>query len=403
MIQRLYTKAIFVLLLVALVPGYPRMLVLGNVINVQAWTSVLLLVLLLGHFVVRRGKSIYVIYLAALFLCGAMLGYVVTGDFGLVLAHAYSFLPFINAFLLLELNIGFSFRPVLLGLTVCAAVGVITANFIHWFRPETLGLLLKEEEDVSGVIKLGRVSWAGYVIALPLIAQLGFLSIYTRKQRFIVLFCVPIILVGAVLTFSRTTLIALVSLLCFVLYSRRREMGLKGVTLVGLMCLGGSAFISWWSQINPNLTNLINYRILHFFSGSSEISGDFSTRQILYSEYLDRLTHSYFLGQGLGVPMSTYFGATSWVDITLVSFAGPFGVFGVALFVVFLRRVYARINTHIDDQGVRRLLVLVLFLALAISLNDDIWSHKSFAVYFIYIINSYRGDVSAARAHMRPA
>lgn len=390
MVTRIYRGAVFILLLVILLPGYPRALVLGRVINVQAWTSVLLLFLLGGHFAIRHGKSVYILFLVALFLYAGLLGYINGGDSRFAANQAFVFAPFIIAFLLLELDVGTSFRTALFWLTLCGAVGAIAANAIQVFHPELLRILLKDEDDVTGIINLGRVGWAGYIITLPVIAQLGFLDMYSRRQRLIVLTCIPIVLAGALLTFNRTLTVALVVMLAYLLYANRRKFRLKVVATLGLMWVAGSYFITWWGAANPALADLTNNRIVSFFSGSSAVSADVSIRMILYGEYLERLKSSYMLGQGIGVPVSTSFGDAAWADVTLVTFAVPFGVFGLALFALFLKRLYARITTTIDDQRVRRLFVLVFLLGLAISLNDDIWSHKFFVVYLVFVVNSYR-------------
>ncbi len=389
MVTRIYRGAVFILLLVILLPGYPRALVLGRVVNVQAWASMLLLFLLGGHFAIRHEKSVYILFLLALFLCAGLLGYVNGGDLRFAKNHAFAFAPFIIAFLLLELDVGTSFRTALFWLTLCGAVGAIAANVIHVFHPELLQILLNEEDDVTAIIDLGRVSWAGYIITLPVIAQLGFLDMYSRRQRLIVLTCIPIVLAGALLTFNRTWTVALVVMLAYLLYANRRKFRLKVVATLGLMWVAGSYFITWWGAANPALADLINNRIVSFFSGSSDVSTDVSNRMILYGEYLERLKSSHMLGQGIGVPISTFRGDAAWADVTLVTFAVPFGVFGLALFFLFLKRLYARITTTIDDARVRRLFMLVFVLGLAISLNDDIWSHKFFVVYLVFLVNSY--------------
>lgn len=394
MSRELYATSILLILALSLLPGYARASVGGRIVNVEAWTNVVLLAILSTHFLIRPKKSAYILYLAALFFCAAMLGYVSSGDSEAVVKHAFSFAPFVVAFLLLELDVGTSFRGSLLALSAAAAIGAIMANVIQWFRPDLLGLVLKEEDDIAAVLTWGRVSWSGYVATLPLLAQLGFLNIYAPAHRGLALVSISIILVGTVLTFNRTTLVAVVVLLGYLLVSRRRDIGLGGLVLLGVACAGASAFLSWWSQVNPNLMHLIEYRIFSFISGDVNVAGDVSTRQGLYSEYLERLTHSLFLGQGLGVPLSTFLGSAMWADVTFVSVAIPFGVFGIALFIAFLRRLYTRIQTRMREPRIQRLFVLVFVLALAVSLNDDIWTHKNFIIYFVFLVNSYcRGSV----------
>ena len=381
-------KIVFLLIALPLLAGYNRALIGGTVINVQAWASVLLLAMLAGRFVLRRQKSVSILFLSALFVIYALIGYMTVGDFTPVIAHAFTFAPFIVAFLLVELRVGHDFSKVMCYLTVCAAVGAIAANVIHVFHPETLGLLLKEDDDLDTVLSVGRVGWAGYVLALPLVAQLGFLDIYSRSQRRLVLLSLPIVIAGALLTFNRTLLIALLAMFIYLLVSFRRQIRFKVIALIAVVFTAGGYFLSWWSETNPILLDLFDYRILGFLTGTSDTSGDIGTRYILYGEYWDRLKHSYFLGQGLGVPVSTFLGPSSWIDISLLSFALPFGILGVLLFSDFIKKIYLRIRTHIENDKVQRLFVVVLFLGLGMSLNDDIWSHKYFSVYFVYMINA---------------
>jgi hypothetical protein len=408
MIRTIFDKIVFAAIVLPLLPGLPRAVILGRVVNVQAWANILLLALLGTYFLVRRQKSTFVLFVAAIFICYSLIGYVATGDAAVVVSHGFMLAPFVVATLLLALRVGYSFSTVVIALTVCAATGAIVANVIHFFHPNTLELLLREEEDIGGVISLGRVSWSGYVLALPLVAQLGFLRIYSPKQRAFVLAGVPIVLFGALLTFNRTLLIALLGLSFYLLVSMRKDIRLRGVVLIGLLVLATSYFIQWWSEINPSLFHLIDYRILYFFTGHSDTGGDVSTRAILYNDYLHRLLHSRFLGQGLGVPVSTYFGPALWADVSLVNFLLPFGLLGLIMFAGFVRKVYAGIRSRIGDDRVQRLFVVVLCLALAVSLNDDIWSHKNFPIYFVYLLNSYGrlsapSSLSVERATVQPS
>lgn len=403
MTKSLVSRIVLVALMVSLLPGYPRASIAGHVLNVQAWINVFLLSLLTCFYLARHRKSIRILYLIALFVAYSLVGYVTVGGFAPVLAHAFTFAPFIIAFLLLELRIGHDIRVVLFNLTVCAAIGAVAANVIHFFVPDLLESLLKEEEDISAVISLGRVAWSGYVVALPLMIQLGMPDLYTPRRRTIALVCLSIVVAGALLTFNRTLLIGLLCMGIYLLLAGRKQIGLKAIPITGAIYFAGSYFLTWWSEVNPSLRTLIDYRILFFFTGGSDTSGDVSTRGILYGQYLDRLTHRYFLGQGLGVPVSTYLGDSFWADITLVNIMVPFGVFGLILFVSFVRQIYSRIRTRITEPRIQRLFLLVLLLAIGISLNDDIWTHKSFAVYFVFLINSYQTSLPVPRRRPKDA
>lgn len=388
-VRAVFESIVFAAIVLPPLAGLPRAVVLGRIVNVQAWANLLLLSLLATFFLIRRQKSTFVLWIAVLFIAYSLVGYVASGDAAAVMSHAFTFAPFLIATLLLELRVGYSFNKALFALTVCGAVGAIAANVIHFFYPNVLEMLLREEQDISGVIRLGRVTWSGYVLVLPLVAQLGFLKVYAQKQRAVVLACVPIVLLGALLTFNRTLLVALVGLSVYLLVSMRKQVRLKGIMLIGLLSLATSYFINWWSEVNPSLLHLIDYRIIYFFAGTSDTAGDVSTRMIWFGEYARRLVHSRFLGQGLGVPLSTYLETAFWADTTLVSFLLPFGLPGLILFAGFIRRVHTRIQAQITDVQVQKLFVIVLLLALVVSLNDDIWSHKNFPIYFVYLINSW--------------
>jgi hypothetical protein len=388
MLTRLYSGAIFALLIVVLLPGYARALILGSVINVQAWASILLLVLLSAHFAFREGKSVYLLAVAALFASAAVLGYFHGGDAKLIIEHAFIFSPFIIAFLLLELRIAAPIQTVMVALSIAAALGAMAANAIQVFSPDLLALLIKDEDDVTVVVNLGRVAWGGYIAALVIVGQLGFLDLYTKRARRVIKLCVPIVLVGALLTFNRTLTVALALLGIYLLMKNWRKIGLAELAAAGVLVLAAGLFITWWGGLNPALLDLIEYRILSFFTGSADVSVDLSIHLVLYAEYLARIKASFILGQGLGVPVSTLLGPATWSDITLITFVIPFGVFGVTVFAVFLRRLYLRISA-IEDARVRGVLVIVFLLGLVISLNDDIWSHKYFVVYLAYVANSW--------------
>lgn len=388
MLTRLYRLAVFVLLIGVLLPGYSRALLFGSIINVAAWANILLLVLLGTHFAFRKRKSVYIIALIALFAGASLLGYYHGGDASSVVTHAFIFSPFIIAFLLLELRVGAPFQAVMLWLSIGGALGAIAANAIQVFSPGLLALLIKDEDDVTVVVNLGRVAWAGYIAALVIVGQLGFLHAYSERARRVIKVCVPIVVAGALFTFNRTLTVALVILIGYLLLKNWRRLGLTEIATAGVLGLAGTFFIRWWGAQNPALFDLIEYRIVSFFSGSAEVSVDVSIHLMLYAEYLARIKASFMLGQGLGVPVSTLLGPATWSDVTLITFVVPFGIFGIALLAMFLRRLYARIAA-IGDARVRGVLVLVFFLGLAISLNDDIWSHKYFVVYLVYVANSW--------------
>lgn len=304
------------------------------------------------------------------------------------LYNLLSFLPFIIAAMLLELNIGFNIKKVLFYFTICTAIGAIYANVIQLLYPDILSVIIGDG-DIDKVLSWGRVSWIGYVVPLPLITQFLYLKIYSKKEQYILIPSLIIAIVGTILTFNRTPLIALVILLLYIIVSTINKINFKKIILLVSLIFICIISINYIQLVNPNFQNLLDYRVLGFFTGKSDISEDLSTRYDLYSQYKDAIYNSYFLGQGFGIPYSIKPEPKSWSDITFISFIIPLGIIGVVYFLIFLKKVFISIRNKISSIKIRRSFYLVFFLAILISLNDDIWSHKNFPIYFVFIINSF--------------
>jgi hypothetical protein len=230
-------------------------------------------------------------------------------------------------------------------------------------------------------------------VTLLVVAQLGFLEVHTAARRRVLVGAIPIVVAGAFLTFNRTLAVALVLLLGYLFVTNWRRLGPKAVSILAVIGFGVTYAAAWWTAANPIVGELARNRMLALVSGTSEISTDVWMRQLLYEQYADRLRSSYLLGKGIGIPVSTVFGDAAWADVTLITFAIPFGIFGVAMFLLFLWRLYGRIGAMVDTR-IRRLFLLVFALGVAISLNDDIWSHKFYVVYLVFLVNSYYATVA---------
>jgi len=148
-------------------------------------------------------------------------------------------------------------------------------------------------------------------------------------------------------------------------------------------------------ETSRNFEWLFNYRIKEFLSGTSNITRDVSVRETLIENYIKRVLDNIFIGQGFGISYVDWTKGMFWTDITLFSFMIPFGLVGLYMMSIYFLKVIKIIKStqkysKSDLRNFSKDIFFVLLVLLLLSLNDDIWSHKSFAIYFALIISSLK-------------
>jgi len=303
--------------------------------------------------------------------------------------HATTYIPFFIAILILELEIGYTFRDTVFYFTVCAAIGAVSAIVIQLFFPNILISILGGDEDIESLIRWGRITWVGYVITFPIIATFSLLHQFNKQDKRVLIPSLIIILIGTILTFSRTFLVATVIILLYMIVTNMRSFKYSNIFLTIIILYTISLLMTFFTNFIPNFENLISYRLVDFLTGRSDISNDLTLRYELYTQYIDNILQHSLLGQGLGVPYNFRPYPSSYADITFISFIIPFGIFGYFYFLVFMYKIFRTIQKKINFLAAKRIFIFILFVSFFVSFNDDIWSHKNFPVYFIFIINSF--------------
>ena len=385
-------KTIFILLSISLLLPFSRIILVGHVVNLNAWINLMLFLILFTYYLFMKRKSIFTIIFFLCFTFYIFLGFYRTNDSQVTFSHVFTYFPFIIAILIQEINVRYDVKKVLIYFTICAAISSFSAILIQYFY-QNVFYSINYDIDVSSIeskLEWGRISWIGSAVALPLIAQIGFLNIFSKKEKYIISISLISIVLGLVFTFNRTFLLAFTFLMLYVVLINTGKFRFKILVVVSLLLFLSILVINNLKDFVPNLENLIDYRILGFFKGQSSIKGDIESRQILYNQYIENILNNNLLGQGFGLPFSTIPEPRAWSDVTLISFLIPMGFIGVILFVIFLIKILIKIKRNIDNNQVKKLYIVVLLLSILVSFNDDIWSHKNFPIIFVFMINSFQ-------------
>jgi len=298
-----------------------------------------------------------------------------------------------------------SYRPVLIGFTLAAAVGSIAAICLFFFNPLALIRAFRDSSEAQTMINWGRLPWQQAPL-VPL-ALLSFLAPDIHPRRLGPVFYVAslAILAGLVATFSRT-LIAEVVLFLLVLavvclFLRRRAVLAKIPLLVG----GLVALAIVLVPLDPRVQRLFEYRVLGAKTEQSETvysESDVAARQRLYGHYSSRLSRNWVAGQGLGVPYTDKPGEF-YSDITLVSFWLPFGLPGLVAFGLFLLTIVRRLKRFsARNQPLAAGIGIAIVAGLLASFNDDIWSHKSFVLFLTFLVASLQDPLPSGQTNTGP-
>ncbi|MGV8915086.1 MAG: hypothetical protein ACOH1X_06530 [Kaistella sp.] len=377
---------IFLLLLITLAQGFSSIFIFGQKINIIAYVNIALFVILFFKIIAQK-KFLLIISFVLFVAYFSILGYFNGASAKGIYMHIFTYIPFINALLLIKTGTYYPIKKVLIYFTVATAIGALYAIVIRFYFPDILMKVI-DVEDFDAFIQWGRLPWAGALMVILLISQMFFLNIYRNEEKIILVPALLLIFIGGFFTFNRTLIFALFIMILLLILIQIRNLRFKNIFLIFIGFFVVSYVFSSWANVNENFDNLLQGRILDPLSGKLNADSDISSRYMLYDQYIDNIKGSYFLGNGFGVPYSTIPEERVWADVTLVSFLIPFGLLGLAVFFGFIKKLYSNIKL-IQNRKIKNAFTLVLILQLLISLNDDLWSHKNFPMYFVFIINSF--------------
>ena len=388
---------VFVLLMVSFPYTRAILPIVGDV-NIKSWMLILLLITLSLRLIIKPradklgGSQNYPVgLLFAVFFVYFCVSVIVGRDLNLVAAQSFEYAPFLIACLILATGTSVRFEFILKGVIYAVAISGALAAYIYYFNT-----VLMPRDSSTGAAFLdadfawGRLPWRNAINVLLCLSLILFSS-GRRKSGAYIGVAVIIGLIALILTFSRTGLLAIIfMLIAAFIYGFKRGQILR--LLRFLFVLIASVFVAINVFDFDNVINNINTRILGFLAMSSDIdiSGHISDRTILYPQYFDVFLMSPLFGVGFGFPYSTNPEFSLYSDVTIVSFALPFGMLGLFLFFLFIKNLWTALKSVRGSDFSNEILGLkiVIILGLTISLNDDIWSHKEFSIILALLVSS---------------
>lgn len=297
-----------------------------------------------------------------------------------------NYLPFIIALMILATGIKFEIKRYLNTLVLASIVSASSAIVIHYLFPDFLRASFATMENVADVSEWGRLYWINSV--LTFFVMLTFFEEHIQLNRLLLFFAFIATLSTTFSTLSRTMILGV---LIFLLYAGlcSRNVRLFGKRFLYIIIVISSLLLIIYFSIHADkrLSSLTDARFFGRGNPSSVYTEDLElNRFLLYAQYYQIIRDNIIFGQGLGLPMAV--SATNnpvpVADISLVAFIIPFGLFGLAILVMFLRRLFSIINnaklsiTVSTKKNIR----IILLMFIGISFNVDVFSRNNFIIFF---------------------
>jgi hypothetical protein len=138
---------------------------------------------------------------------------------------------------------------------------------------------------------------------------------------------------------------------------------------------------------SSDMVTMLQQRLFLGPNIQSELAHSFGDRYNLYDQYINILEASFPFGQGFGphYNINRFSGSPVYTtDISLLSFALPFGICGLFIFLGFIVNVLKSFKTYskynfVDKSG--KVFFWLTISALIVSLNVDLFSRNIFVVY----------------------
>jgi len=299
-------------------------------------------------------------------------------------------LPFIVALFLLFGGTTIPCNRILFGLSFAALLSSSFAMYFHFYNQEFLSAALSANKEVVDItVTWGRMYWPNALLLFFDLLALIYIkkpSVMTR----VVLYLSTI--VSAVAFFNTLNRTIIIGLFLFLVGSFAPNNSLKMLlsrirkVLPVAVALGLGVFVVMIHD--ERVRRLVNLR---YFGDGRGITAVFDTalrnRMGLYKEYLSSLLSHFPVGQGLGLPLSSQTGNVYTTDISLLSFMLPYGIFGLAIFLIFLVCLY-RLIQRIPYAQLRKSLLLLYLVSIVMSLNLDVFSRNNFVIFFVFLVMS---------------
>ena len=354
------------------------------------------------------------------FLSAGLLILYVAVQLGLGMASMFSivrqlryFFPFVLATLVFAVGLNhLNLKKTLYYLAIASSISAVSSLVLYFFFQDFLIRAIRHSTtaDVAAhfelLLKTGRSQWGNSALVFTSMLTLGYLPAFSRRKRRLIQISAALSIIAALATLSRTTmigifLIAVFAPLAYYASTAKRLTYYLRMSMVAMVLGAGVVVLSLTNkQFGQGLAVrfAINVGVSHVVD--TAIKGN---RDLLYEEYMKRITSHFPIGQGLGKPYAVLpqRGAYYTTDVSILSFLLPFGVPGVLILFGFLFHVYSYFRTKSSDPDLerfRRMLLLVFMCTLIISLNIDLFSRNNFVVYLSIIAIAYANTARIIKA-----
>lgn len=312
------------------------------------------------------------------------------------------YFPFIIANLLLASRISVLYEKYSKLIIIAATVSSLSALLIHYFLPGFIEYSFKSSEQITSIIlSHGRLYWTNSSLVFFV---LFFLFAESKKvKRIYLLLIFSISLFTVINTVSRTTILGLMLYFSiWLLLSKKISEKKRRFAVFIFILIIVATIIFVFTKIDERLTSLIKLRIF----GNGDVSNIYQTdfllsRVYMYKQYIESILNYFPIGQGLGRPFSIRgTGELIYIsDISLISFAIPFGIVGALIiigFIIRLFRIIHRLVLTVDMESVKYLNVMLIIFIL-MSFNIDWFTRNNFIIYFTLLLLSLQQEKNYSR------
>jgi hypothetical protein len=303
------------------------------------------------------------------------------------------YLPFILSLFFLASGITFPVSRLLKILIIGGLISGLLALIIYLFFP----LLIYGKLGTVGGTE-GRLYWMNETLPFFQLLFLSYKMNVKNIEKVIYYFTFCVVLTAIVLTGSRTIIIGYLLFLFVSSFLKRKMFCKKSITGFLWLFLGLVAIIISLSVVYYIISaSPESYQsFIRRFWGNTRglygvIQGAFINNRIfIYYSYLEQLKTSWLLGQGLGAPFhySRIFKMNVMAtDVSFIAFLLPFGIFGLTFLIYYLRLLY-QLLLKCAEGLVKTNIKILFWIAIFMSLNQDIFTRQTFIIFFTIFILS---------------
>jgi hypothetical protein len=367
-----------------------------NLVYILLTCLLLLKILLLGriHF---SGTAAFLSLTVAVYVLGSVARR--AANLHGVFSQLRAYWPFAIAVLLLAAGTNADVRKFFRYTAQAMIISASSALLLHYFFTSYVERLFESVPDAVLTIKIGRMQWDSEPAVFFLLLYFVVRDKHSRINR---LLAGSALLLGAAATFGTQDRTPLAGMLAFAVGSIFIASGWRdavrrigqtfGISLLFVATIGALL------MVDSRIREMASLRFLGGDGGAQTIyQVDLVLGRIeMYRQYWNSITEHFPWGQGFGLPYSAVWQKEVPItDISLMAFLLPLGVFGLAIFGLFIRALW-RIASHTSGKlpsKYGRAIKLLIIVSLLVSLNVDIYSRNNFVVQLTLLVLCCRNGI----------